>query len=124
MKNFSLDRTKIMNIVILVLAVVTGIVYARAEAKENAPLILAMLGITAIIENILLVKTIPYVEYLAFLCTLIGMAFFIKLAFDEIGDVLSKININGLSTSWIASAVLIVVTVIATAVSTIFVKEK
>ena len=82
------------------------------------------LAIAAVIELILCAKQIPYLEYVPFLCTLVGMAVFIKLAFDEIGDVLSNINMNGLSTSWIASAVLIVLTVIVTALSTVFVKER
>ena len=45
---------------------------------------------------------------------------FIDLAFDEIGDILSKINMDGLSASWIASAVLLVVTVIAAALATVW----
>ena len=48
---------------------------------------------------------------------------FINLAFDEIGDILSKINMDGLSTSWIASAVLLVICMICAAVSTVWGKK-
>lgn len=118
------DKTKILNLIVLILSLIAFIVYSLADAKENSPLILAMLAISAVIEIILCVKRIPYLEYVPFICTLVGMAVFIKLAFNEIGDVLSKINMNGLSASWIASAVLIVLTAIAAALSTVFVKER
>lgn len=124
MGKIKFDKTKILNLAVLILAVISFIVYALANARENSPLILTMLAIAAVIELILCAKQIPYLEYVPFLCTLVGMAVFIKLAFDEIGDVLSNINMNGLSTSWIASAVLIVLTVIVTALSTVFVKER
>lgn len=123
MKKLNFDKVKIINIIVLVLAVVTCFVYAMADAKENSTLVIALFAIAAAVEIGLLLKAVPYVEYIPFLCTLIGMSVFIKLAFDEIGDVLSKANVNGLSSSWIASAILIVVTVIAAAVSTVIVKE-
>lgn len=123
MKKIEFGKSKIINLIVCILAAATCIIYALADAKANSPLIIGMFAVAAIVEIVLCVKTIPGVEYIAFLCTLIGMAAFIKLAFDEIGDVLSKINMNGLSSSWIASAVLIVITVIAAGVSTIFVKE-
>ena len=123
MKNIGFCKAKVLNLIVVILAIATCIVYGMADAKVNSPFIIAMFAVAAIVELILCVKTFPYVEYIPFLCILIGMAAFIKLAFDEIGDGLSKINMNGLSSSWIASAVLIVATVIAAAVSTVFVKE-
>lgn len=124
MKKIGFDKTKILNLVVFMLAVVSCIVYARADARENSRLILALFSLAAIVELILYVKPFPYVEYVPFLCALTSMAVFIRLAFDEVGDVLSKINMNGLSTSWMASAVLIVLTVTAAALSTVFVPEK
>ena len=67
---------------------------------------------------VLLVKHFPYGEYIPFVLSLISVVVFIPLAFDEIGDVLSKINMNGLSASWIASAVLIVLSMVCTGIST------
>ena len=114
MKNIGFCKAKVLNLIVVILAIATCIVYGMADAKVNSPFIIAMFAVAAIVELILCVKTFPYVEYIPFLCILIGMAAFIKLAFDDM---------NGLSSSWIASAVLIVATVIAAAVSTVFVKE-
>lgn len=97
-----------------------AVVYALANAKENSPIVIAALAVGAVVAGILLVKRIPYGEYIPFVLSLVGTAVFINLAFDEIGDILSKINLNGLSTSWIASAVLLVVSMICAAVTTVF----
>lgn len=120
MKNM-LNKSSILPLAAAVLAAVTAIVYAGAKARENAPLIIALLAAAAVLELVAVaVRKAPFLEYLPFACALAGLAVFIDLAFDEIGDILSKINMDGLSTSWIASAVLLVVTVIAAALATVW----
>lgn len=103
-----------------VLMAAAAVVYALASARENSPVIIAAMAVGAVVAAVLLVKRVPYVEYVPFVLSLVSAAVFIRLAFDEIGDILSKINMNGLSTSWIASAVLIVVSMICAAVATVF----
>ena len=120
MKNM-LNKSSILPLAAAVLAAVTAIDYAGAKARENAPLIIALLAAAAVLELVAVaVRKTPFLEYLPFVCALAGLAVFIDLAFDEIGDILSKINMDGLSTSWIASAVLLVVTVIAAALATVW----
>ena len=102
----------------------TAIVYALAKAKENSPIIIALLVIGALLELFVATNKAPkYFEYPPFAAALVSVAMFINLAFDEIGDILSKINMDGLSTSWIASAVLLVICMICAAVSTVWGKK-
>lgn len=120
MKNM-LNKSSILPLAAAMLAAVTAIVYAGAKARENAPLIIALLAAAAVLEvAAVAVRKAHFLEYIPFVCALAGLAVFIDLAFDEIGDILSKINMDGLSTSWIASAVLLVVTVIAAALATVW----
>ena len=116
-----LNKSSILPLTAAVLAVVTAIVYAGAKARENAPAIIILLAAAAVLELVAVaVRKASFLEYLPFVCALAGLAVFIDLAFDEIGDILSKINMDGLSASWIASAVLLVVTVIAAALATVW----
>lgn len=119
-----LDKSNVLYLVTLVLSAASCIVYAFADARQNSALIICLLAVSALLELILCIKKIAWLEYVPFICVLVSAAVFIRLAFDEVGDVLSKINMNGLSTSWIASAVLIVITMAAAALSTVFVKEE
>lgn len=120
MKNM-LNKSSILPLAAAVLAAVTAVVYAGAKARENTPLIIALLAAAAVLELVAVaVRKAPFLEYIPFVCALAGLAVFIDLAFDEIGDILSKINMDGLSASWIASAVLLVVTVIAAALATVW----
>lgn len=116
-----LNKSSILPLAAAVLAVVTAIVYAGAKARENTPAIIILLAAAAVLELVAVaVRKASFLEYLPFVCALAGLAVFIDLAFDEIGDILSKINMDGLSASWIASAVLLVVTVIAAALATVW----
>lgn len=116
-----MNKSSILPLAAAVLAVVTAIVYAGAKARENAPAIIILLAAAAVLELVAVaVRKASFLEYLPFVCALAGLAVFIDLAFDEIGDILSKINMDGLSASWIASAVLLVVTVIAAALATVW----
>jgi hypothetical protein len=107
------------NLVTLALTVITLIVYAVSVAREHSPVILAALAVAAIVNVILLCKKVPYVEYVPFALDLVSVAMFVTLAFDEVGDVLSNVNTSGLSASWIASAVLVLVNAICAAVNTV-----
>ena len=85
---------------------------------------IALLVIGALLELFVASNKAPkYFEYPPFAAALVSVAMFINLAFDEIGDILSKINMDGLSTSWIASAVLLVICMICAAVSTVWGKK-
>lgn len=103
-----------------VLAIVTAIVYALADAKENSPVIIGLLIVCGVLELICaFVPRVPFLEYLPFAAVLGSVGVFVDLAFDEGYDILSKMNVEGLSTSYIVSAVLLAVTVIAAAVVTV-----
>lgn len=115
MKKNAFFVTELVSVILLAAA---AVVYAVADARENSPLIISLLAVAAVTGAVLLVKRVPYGEYIPFFLSLVSVALFIPLAFDEVGDVLSKINMNGLSVSWIASAVLMVLGMVATAVST------
>ncbi|NEG90409.1 hypothetical protein [Bifidobacterium aerophilum] len=69
--------------------------------------------------SLVFLRKIPFIEYLPFVAVLASLAVFVDLAFDEASDILSKANVDGLSDSYIASAVLLVVTVIAVAAVTV-----
>ena len=108
----------VAELVSVIVLIASAVVYAMADARENSPLIIGLLAVAAVVGVVLLVKHFPSGEYIPFVLSLISVVVFIPLAFDEIGDVLSKINMNGLSASWIASAVLIVLSMVCTGVST------
>lgn len=112
-------KLKMANIAAAVLTLATVIVYSVSAAREHSPLVIGVLIAALIVEVLLMVKPIKYVEYLPFAASLVSLGMFIRLAFDEIGDVLSKINMDGLSATWTASAVLLVLTVISMAVTTV-----
>lgn len=107
------------NLTALILTVITIVVYSNSVAREHSAIIIAAMVVAAIANAVLLVKRVPYGEYLPFALDLVGVAVFVTLAFDEIGDVLSKVNMDGLSVSWIASAALIVITSICAGINTI-----
>lgn len=111
-------RFFVAELVSVIVLAAAAIVYATASARENSPVIIALLAVGAVVGVVLLVKHFPYGEYIPFVLSLVSVGLFIPLAFDEIGDVLSKINMNGLSASWIASAVLMVLGMVCTAVAT------
>ena len=118
--NTFFKKSSLLHTITAVGMAATAIVYALAKAKENSPIIIALLVIGALLELFVASDKAPkYFEYLPFAAALVSVAMFINLAFDEIGDILSKINMDGLSTSWIATAVLLVICIICAAVSTV-----
>ena len=66
MKNIGFCKAKVLNLIVVILAIATCIVYGMADAKVNSPFIIAMFAVAAIVELILCVKTFPYVEYIPF----------------------------------------------------------
>ena len=103
-----------------VLAIVTAIVYAFADAKDNSAITIGLLIACGVLEIVrVAVPKIPYLEYLPFAAVLVSVGVFIDLAFDEGYDILSKMNVDGLSNSYIVSAVLLGLTMIAAAVVTV-----
>lgn len=118
-----LNRTRIFKLLTLVLSVLTCIVY-RLDTVETVYLrVIALLIVTAVLELVLCIKPLKYMEYVPFICALISMGIFIRSAFDTIGAVLSKISTTGLSALWIATAVMIILTSIVAGLATVFVKE-
>lgn len=113
-------KSDIPCVVAAVLAIVTAIVYALADAKENSPIIIALLVACGVLEVVCaLLSRIPFLEYLPFVASLGAVAVFVDRAFDEGYDILSKMNVEGLSASYIASAVLVAVTALAAATVTV-----
>ena len=122
--NTFFKKSSLLHTITAVGMAATAIVYALAKAKENSPIIIALLVIGALLELFVASDKAPkYFESPPFAAALVSVAMFINLAFDEIGDILSKINMDGLSTSWIASAVLLVICMICAAVSTVWGKK-
>lgn len=118
--NAFFKKFSVVYFVTAVAMAVTAIVYAFAKARENSPIIIALLVIGALLELFIASGKAPrFFEYIPFAAVLASVAVFINLAFDEVGDILSKINLDGLSTSWISSAVLMVLCMILAAVSTV-----
>ena len=60
-----------------------------------------------------------FVEYIPFLSLLAAGLLFTKSGADELYAIFSKMNMEGLSTSWIVSAVLIVVTLVLAGATTV-----
>lgn len=115
------NRSSVLPVAAAVLSAVTAVVYALAQARENAPAIIILLAAGAILELVtVFARKVPFLEYAPFACILAGLGMFVSLAFDEVGDVLSRINVNGLSVSWIASAVLLVITAIVAALASVW----
>lgn len=115
------SRNNIFPAAVTVLSAVTAVVYALAQARENMPAIILLLAAAAVLEVVtMFFRKVPLLEYLPFACILVGLGLFIRLAFDEVGDVLSRINVNGLSVSWIASAVLLVITAVVAALASVW----
>lgn len=113
-------QSKILCVATAVLAIVTAIVYALADARENSPIIVGLLIACGVLEIVrVAAPKVPFLEYLPFVAVLGSVAVFIDLAFDEGYDILSKMNVDGLSTSYIVSAVLLVITLIASAAVTV-----
>lgn len=88
------------------------LIYFVAESRENSPLILIMVAVAAVVGILLCIWEVPFLEYLPVVCSLTGLAVFITLGFDEIGDILGKNNVEGLSPTYIASAVLILISAV------------
>ena len=117
-----LQKQNYLHLATAVLALGAAVVYALALARENSPLVIGLLLAAAVLSLAApLVKRVVFLEYLPFACVLVGLAVFIRQAFDEVGDILSKINMDGLSASWIASAVLLVLAALAAAASTVWI---
>lgn len=116
-----ITKGTVLTIVTALLMVVTALVYAMSKSKEHSPLIIGLLLAAAVLALLSIkLKGLPLIEYAPFVCVLASMSVFIRLAFDEIGDILSKINMDGLSSSWIASAVLLGLSVLSCALCSIF----
>jgi len=117
-------KQKMPNITACVLSLATTIVYSVSVSREHSPLVIGLLVLATLVEALLIVKPIRYLEYLPFASVLCSAVVFIRLAFDEVGDVLGKVNMNGLSATWIASAVLLVLSMIALGVTTVTAKRE
>ena len=53
MKNIGFCKAKVLNLIVVILAIATCIVYGMADAKVNSPFIIAMFAVAAIVELIL-----------------------------------------------------------------------
>ncbi|MBQ8160275.1 MAG: hypothetical protein IJ083_05935 [Clostridia bacterium] len=113
------SKFAVMSLVCAVLTCVCALIYAFSVSRDHSAVIIASMAVAAVCCVVLSLRKIPVAEYVPFVLTLISLAIFIRLGFDEIGDILSKNNMNGLSASWIASAVLLVLSSVCTGVNTV-----
>ena len=90
-----------------VLLAIAGCVTYALSGVQGSALITVMMALAAVTGIVLCVKRVPFLEYLPVVLSLIGLAVFVNLAFNEVGAILSKANMEGLSPAYIASAVLI-----------------
>lgn len=119
-----MKKTNVFALIIGILTAVTAIVYAFAKARENSPIVIALLAAAAVVEIVIALKPVDYVEYVPFALSLAGLTVFLRLAFDEIGDIVSSVNTEGLSVSWIISTALIIVVSICAGVNTVLSRKK
>ena len=112
-------RFSVASLVCGVLSLVTALLYALSVSRDHSPIVMAGLCSLALCW-----KKVPFGEYLPFALVLVSIGVFTRLGFDEIGDILSKNNMNGLSWSWIASAVMLLVTGVGNGMCTVFAAEK
>ena len=83
--NTFFKKSSLLHTITAVGMAATAIVYALAKAKENSPIIIALLAIGALLELFVASDKAPkYFEYPPFAAALVSVAMFINLAFDEI----------------------------------------
>lgn len=121
-----MKKTKfaVSSLICAILSFASALVYALSVSRDHSPVIIAAMVVAGVCSLLLYWKKIPVAEYVPFVLVLVSVAVFTRLGFDEIGDILSKNNMNGLSVSWIASAVLLVLSAIANGVCTVFAADK
>lgn len=102
------------------IALIASLVYITSKAQGHVIAIMLFLILGALLEILLLFNPgWKFVEYIPFLSLLAAGLLFTKSGADELYAIFSKMNMEGLSTSWIVSAVLIVVTLILAGATTV-----
>ena len=117
-------RFSVASLVCGVLSLVTALLYALSVSRDHSPIVIVCMTLAGLCSLALCWKKVPFGEYLPFALVLVSIGVFTRLGFDEIGDILSKNNMNGLSWSWIASAVMLLVTGVGNGMCTVFAAEK
>ncbi len=107
-----------------VLSLATALLYALSVSRDHSPVVIACMILAGLCSLALCRKKVPFAEYLPFALVLVSIGVFTRLGFDEIGDILSKNNMNGLSWSWICSAFLLIASGVANGICTVFAAEK
>lgn len=107
-----------------VLSLATALLYALSVSRDHSPVIIVCMILAGLCSLALCWKKVSLGEYLPFALVLVSIGVFTRLGFDEIGDILSKNNVNGLNWSWIASAVMLLVTGIGNGICTVFAADK
>lgn len=95
----------------VLLSVASCVTYALSGV-QGSPLILAMMALAAVVGLVLCIKRTTLLEYMPVIFSLVALAVFVNLGFNEVGAILSKTNMEGLSPAYIASAVLILLSAI------------
>ena len=116
-------KFSVLSVICGLLAIAAALVYAFSVSRDHSPIIIAAMALAGVCSLILSRKKLPFTEYIPFVLTLVSLSIFIRLAFDEISDILSKNNMNGLSITWIASAVLILLAGIVSGICTVAADE-
>ncbi|OFQ97527.1 hypothetical protein [Alloscardovia sp. HMSC034E08] len=119
-------RTKIdvLSLVAMLVTGATAVCYALTTDRSHSWTVVILLALAVLTQLIHACATrIAWLEYVPFVIVLAATGLFVKLGTDEAYAIMSKVNMMGLSKLWIASAVLLGVSVLITAASTIFVKK-
>ncbi len=106
------------------LSLVTALLYAFSVSRDHSPIIIVCMILAGACSLALCWKKVPVCEYVPFVLVLVSIAVFTRLGFDEVGDILSKINLDGLSWSWIGSAILLIASGAANGICTVLAAEK
>lgn len=104
---------------------ITALVYLMSKALGHVTLVVVLLILGAILEALLVLSPRwRMVEYVPFICLLMAGALFTKSGADELYAIFSKMNMDGLSSSWISSGVLLLVTLILSGLVTVLYPHK
>lgn len=116
MKNRRKENTvktvgRYMNVAAVILSVTACVTYTFSGV-HGTTMITIMMALAAVVGIVLCIKRVPILEYAPVCFSLVALSAFVTLTFNEVGAILSKINMNGLSPLYIASGVLIVLSVL------------
>lgn len=125
MKNF-LDKKSFgfyLTVATVVLGLLACILYG--VSRENKEISVILLLVFAMAFGVLvLVKPFTFTEYLPFVLSAASTGIMFKILLDNLADIFAKNNVIGLSGTFVASLVFVVLAMIVSACSVVFKQEK